>query len=316
VSGNWVLPSTKIPTVNDNAGNNSPIKMDAVTCHTQHPGYIFGTDFDGNDVCLPNTTVNQTILSVATPCKPGKGQLNGKDVYITCKLNGAVESYTFCSTAKGFDANGKCQADSSSLTFIDSIPANNNSTPTKQSTTKLNINDPCGEGFYYVGNECASSCPGGKYSKIIANDVTVTKCGTPDNLNNPLATEAISPNPATTQNAINGSVRTGVVVCAVAGVVTLATLGFGAPALAACAGGLVLGGVVGGALSANPATPTGAYDKPPFNIGDTSTWDRDNNPSGKHYNGVMCFNDPSSCASNYCTNSYCSNQPAQAPNRK
>jgi hypothetical protein len=108
VSGNWVLPSTKFPTVNDNAGNNSPIKMDAVTCHAQHPGYIFGTDFDGNDVCLPNTTVNQTMLSVASPCKPGKGKLNGKDVYITCKLNGAVESYTFCSTANGFDANGKC----------------------------------------------------------------------------------------------------------------------------------------------------------------------------------------------------------------
>lgn len=79
-----------------------------VQCHINHPGYLFGKNFAGTEVCLPNTATNQAIISNSNPCKPGIGTLEGKEVMISCSLTG-TPTYTFCYGGTGtFDANGKC----------------------------------------------------------------------------------------------------------------------------------------------------------------------------------------------------------------
>lgn len=79
-----------------------------VQCHINHPGYLFGKNFAGTEVCLPNTATNQAIISNSNPCKPGIGTLEGKEVMISCSLTGAP-TYTFCYGGTGtFDSDGKC----------------------------------------------------------------------------------------------------------------------------------------------------------------------------------------------------------------
>lgn len=112
VTGAWIEPPTTPPPTSTPL--TTPSKTPEAFCHAQHPGYIFGKNFDGDDVCLPNTLQNQTMFATNNPCKPGKGQLEGKDVWLECKLNGYVKSYTFCYGGTGvFDDQGNCMPKSS-----------------------------------------------------------------------------------------------------------------------------------------------------------------------------------------------------------
>ncbi len=113
VTGNWI--STP-PVIVTNPKIATPKSAEAL-CHSQHPGYIFGKNFSGEEVCLPRNNVNISMLANQDPCVAGLGKLEGKEVWIECSTLGSVKAYTFCYGGTGiFDENGKCLPSSSTAT--------------------------------------------------------------------------------------------------------------------------------------------------------------------------------------------------------
>ena len=111
VTGSWVATAPKIV-----ATNTAP-KTPEAQCHAAHPGYIFGKNFNGEEVCVPRTNANLAMIGNQEPCKPGVGSIDGKEVWIECSGLSTVKSYTFCYGGTGtFDDKGNCTAGSSSNT--------------------------------------------------------------------------------------------------------------------------------------------------------------------------------------------------------
>lgn len=109
VTGNWVATAPKIV-----ATSNTP-KTPEAQCHAAHPGYIFGKNFNGEEVCVPRTNANLAMMGNQEPCKPGVGSIDGKEVWIECSGLSTVKSYTFCYGGTGtFDDKGNCAAGNNS----------------------------------------------------------------------------------------------------------------------------------------------------------------------------------------------------------
>ncbi len=75
-----------------------PLTISEKECHTQHPGYVYGSDGS----CKPNATLTTTQqAALLAACKDGLQKLGDKTTYVTCDTKATttrgIQSYNFCS---------------------------------------------------------------------------------------------------------------------------------------------------------------------------------------------------------------------------